>query len=171
LAKSAKPAQSVVHRTVRWCTGQCLVPQAGSTANWSLSGIGEATWLKITKLSGGAPDCPVSLQRSRPSTSTKNSSLSGKGESAAAKNHRTIRWCTRLSGESEPPEPTVASAISGRRVARANSRLGTLDCLVCQRDHWLNGRMRQIRKEIEHRTTTGPVRWCTGLSGAPLDRR
>jgi hypothetical protein len=127
------------------------------------------------------------------------------------KNHRTVRWCTGLSGESsapapkyisdklivlgksprtlrlkftglsgesEPPEPTVTSAISGRCVARANGRLGTPDCSVCtgqclmhQRDHRPNGRMRQIRKGIEHWTATGPVRWCTGLSGAPLDRR
>jgi hypothetical protein len=33
----------------------------------------------------------VSLQRPRPSTSTTNSSLSGKGKSVAAKNHRTVR--------------------------------------------------------------------------------
>jgi hypothetical protein len=130
LAKSAKPAQSVVHRTVRWCIGQCPVPQAGSAANWPLSRISGATWLKITGLSGGAPDCSVSLQRPCPSTSATNSSLSRKGESTAAKNHRTIRWCTGLSGESEPPEPTVGSAMSGRRVACANGRLGTPDCPV-----------------------------------------
>jgi hypothetical protein len=59
-------------------TPDCPVPQAGSAANWPLSGIGGATWLKITRLSGGAPDCPVSLQRLRPSTSAMNSSLSGK---------------------------------------------------------------------------------------------
>jgi hypothetical protein len=106
-----------------------------------------------------------------PSPSATNSSFSGKGESATTKNHRTVRWCTGLSGESEPPKPTVASAISGRRVVRANGQLGTQDCLVRQRNRWPNGRMRQIRKEIEHQTTTGPVRWCTGLFGAPLDRR
>jgi hypothetical protein len=122
---------SLAHRTVRWCTGQCPVPQAGPAANWPLSGIGGATWLKITALSGAALDCPVSLQRPRPSTSVTNSSLSGKGESAAAKNHRTVRWCTGLSGESEPPEPTVASAISRRRVARTNGRLGTPDSVLC----------------------------------------
>jgi hypothetical protein len=76
-------------------TPDCPVPQAGSAANWPFSGIGGATWLKITRLSGGAPDCPVSLQRPRPSTSATNSSLSEKGESAAAKNHRTVRWRTR----------------------------------------------------------------------------
>jgi hypothetical protein len=81
-------------------------------------------WLKIIGLFGG--------ERPRPSTSATNSSLSGKGESAVAKNHRTVRWCTGLSGESEPLEPTVTSAISGRRVARANGRLGTPDCPVCQ---------------------------------------
>jgi hypothetical protein len=48
-------------RTVRWCTGQCRVPQTSSAANWPLSGIGGATWLKITGLSGGALDFPVSL--------------------------------------------------------------------------------------------------------------
>jgi hypothetical protein len=31
--------------------------------------------------------------------------------------------------------------------------------------------MRQKRKEIAHRTTTVIVRWCTGLTGAPPDRR
>jgi hypothetical protein len=136
------------------------------------------TWLKITGLSGGALDCPVSLRSPRPSPSAANSSLSGKGESTAAKNHRTVRWCTGLSGKSEPPEPTVTNAISGRRVARSNGRLGTPDCPVCtgqcsvrQRDRRPNGRMRQIRMGIEHRTATGPIQWCTGLSGAPLDRR
>jgi hypothetical protein len=83
---------SLAHRTVQWCTGQCPVPQAGPTTNWPLSEIGRATRLKITGLSGGAPDCPVSLQRPRPSPSATNSSLSGRPKSAAAKIHRTVRW-------------------------------------------------------------------------------
>jgi hypothetical protein len=147
-------------------------------ANWPLSRIGEATWLKITGLSGGAPDCPVSLQRPRPSTSATNSSLSGNGESTTTKNHRTVRWCTGLSGESEPPEATVASAMSGRRVAHANGRLGTLDCSVCtgqcpmrQPNPRPNGRLCPVWKEIVHQTCNVVVRWCTRLSGAPLDRR
>jgi hypothetical protein len=89
----------------------------------------------------------------------------------AAKIHRIVRWFTGLSGESEPPEPTVTSAISGRCVARANSRLGTPGCPVHQRDRRPNGRMRQIRKGIEHQTATLVVRWCTRLSDAPLGRR
>jgi hypothetical protein len=34
-----------------------------------------------------------------------------------------------------------------------------------------NGRLRQKRKEIGTRLSTVTVRWRTGLSGAPLDRR
>jgi hypothetical protein len=74
--------------------------------------------------------------------------------------------------------PTVGCAISGRCMARANDRFGTPDCLVCTRQCPMrqpvlrpNGRLRPIWKEIEHRTCTVAVRWCTGLSGAPLDRR
>jgi hypothetical protein len=85
---------------------------------------------------------------------------------------------TRLSDESEPPEATVVSAISERRVARANSRLGTPDCPVCtelcsvrQPDPRPNGWLCPVWKEIVHRTCTVAVRWCTGLSGAPLERR
>jgi hypothetical protein len=68
--KPGTPDCPVVHRTVSSAPG-C------STVNWLLSVIGRATWLKFTGLSGGAPDCPVSLQRPRPRSSATNSSLSG----------------------------------------------------------------------------------------------
>jgi hypothetical protein len=45
--------------------------------------------------------------------------------------HRTVRWCTGLSGEPTVASATVGRAIRGRRVARSNSRLGTPDCPVC----------------------------------------
>jgi hypothetical protein len=74
--------------------------------------------------------------------------------------------------------PTVGCAICGWRVSCSNGQLGTPDCLVCteqcpvrQRARRSNGRMRPIWKEIAHRTWRVVVRWCTGLSGAPLDRR
>jgi hypothetical protein len=86
--------------------------------------------------------------------------------------HRTVRWCTRLSGE-----PTV-SWTNGRprnpRVTRgrANGLKGAPDCPVCtgqcpvrQRLQNANGRLHQNRKEI--RTGLSGGRWCTGLSGAP----
>jgi hypothetical protein len=57
--------------------------------------------------------------------------------------------------------PTVGCTISGRRVARANGRLGASDCPVRQRDPRHNCRLRPIRKEIVHRTLTVYVRWCT----------
>jgi hypothetical protein len=83
------------------------------------------------------------------------------------------------------PTPTVGCAIRGQRVGRINGRLGTPECLMCtgqclmctgqcpvrQLTPRTNGRMRQIWKEIAHRTATVTVRWCTGLSGAPPDRR
>jgi hypothetical protein len=102
----------------------------------------------------------------------------GKRIKHVAKIHRTVRWCTGLSGES------TALAANGRlcdqRATRgeANGRMIALDCPVCtglclvrQQIRRSNGRLRQKREVITHRTTTGPVRWCTGLSGAPLDRR
>jgi hypothetical protein len=110
--------QPVAHRTVWWCTGQCLVPQAGSAANWPLLGIGGAMWLKITKLFG--------------ESSTPMPKYIGDKLVALGKSPRTLRLkFTGLSGESEPPEPTVTCAISGRRVARANGRLGTPDSVRC----------------------------------------
>jgi hypothetical protein len=115
-----------------------------------------------TGLSGGAPDsvrCAGLALVKRP--------LSGIERRRTAINHRTVRWCTGLSGE-----PTVGWA-NGRprnpRVmrGRANGLMGAPDCPVCtgqcpvrQLLQIFNGRLRQNRKEI-----------CTGQSGAPVDRR
>jgi hypothetical protein len=73
--------------------------------------------------------------------------------------HRTIRWCTGLSGEPTAASAMVGRAIRGLRVARANGRLGALDCPVCigqcpvrQPARSCNGRLRQEWKEITHRT-------------------
>jgi hypothetical protein len=92
--------------------------------------------------------------------------------------HRTVRWCTELSGEPTVARETVGRAIRGRRVAHANSRQGAPDCPVCtgqcpvrQLPRICNGRLRQIRKEIRTGHAIVTVRWCTGLSGAPPDRR
>jgi hypothetical protein len=69
------------------------------------------------------------------------------------------------------PQPTVESTINGRHVAQANGHLDAPDYPVRQGCRGHNGRLRQKRKEIGHRTGTVHVRWCIGLSGAPLDRR
>jgi hypothetical protein len=107
-----------------------------------------------TGLSGGAPD---SVRCARPDS----------GEQAAlgtiwqrtAIIHRTVRWCTGLSGEPTAASAMVGRAIRGRRVARANGRQGAPDCRICtgqcpvrQLPRICNGRLRQNRKEITHRT-------------------
>jgi hypothetical protein len=131
---SAKVSAVWVHRTVRWCTGQCPVRQAGSG---ELAALGN----ELTAYGYNSPDCPV---------------------------------CTGLSGE-----PTVGRANGRLRDlrktrGRANDRVGAPDCPVCtrqcpvrQRLPGANSRLRLRRKEI--RTGQCPV--CTGLSGAPGDRR
>jgi hypothetical protein len=152
-----------VHRTVRWCTGQCPVrqtslgEQATLGTRWRRTAINHRTVRWCTGLSG--------------ESSAAKSSLSGNVQRRTAKIHRTVQWCTGLSGD-----PTVDCA-NGRphnpraTRGRANGRQGAPDCPVRQLPRICNGRMHQKRKEIAHRTATGTVRWHTGLSGAPPDRR
>jgi hypothetical protein len=160
----------VVHRTVQWCTRQCPVRQTSLDEQATLgtrrrrTTIIHRTIRWCTGLSG--------------ESSAAKSSLSGNVQRRTAIIHRTVRWCTGLFGE-----PTVDYA-NGRSCnlratrGRANGRQGAPDCPVCTKQfpvHQLpricNGRMRQKRKEIAHRTATVTVRWCTGLSGVPPDRR
>jgi hypothetical protein len=147
---------------VRWCTGLCPV------VHRTVSGAPGWLWrtccsrdfdggvrLKFTGLSGGAPDCPVSRSQA-------NSSLSGDDYRCTTKIHRTVRWCTGLSGE-----PTVSRGNGRPRIprvtrGRANGHIGAPDCLVCtgqcpvhQRLSICNSRLRQIRKDI--RTGLCPV--------------
>ena len=79
-----------------------------------------------TGLSGGAPD---SVRCAR--LASVNWLLSGLRRRCMAINHRTVRWCTGLSGEPTVDCATISRAIRGRRVARSNGRLGAPDCPVC----------------------------------------
>jgi hypothetical protein len=45
--------------------------------------------------------------------------------------HRTVRWCTGLSGEPAAARATVGRQIRARRVAHANGRLGAPDSVRC----------------------------------------
>ena len=126
-----------------------------------------------TGLSGGAPD---SVRCALPALA--NWSLSGICRRRTTIIHRTVRWCTGLSGEPTVASAMVGRAIRGRRVARANGRLGAPDCPVCtgqcpvcQPARSCNGRLRQFRKEIRTEHATVIVRWSTELSGAPPNRR
>jgi hypothetical protein len=88
----------------------------------------------------------------------------------------------RANGRERAPDCPVCTGLSGEStVGRANGRLRDLretrgrangrerapDCPVRQRLPGVNGRLRHRKKEI--RTGQCPV--CTGLSGAPGDRR
>jgi hypothetical protein len=103
-----------------------------------------------TGLSGGAPD---SVRCAR--LASANLLLSGLRRRRTAKTHRTVRWCTGLSGE-----PTVSRANGRSRNPRATRGKcqrseGAPDCPVRQRLGNYYGRLRQIRKEI--RTGQCPV--------------
>jgi hypothetical protein len=115
------------------------------------------------QLGPGTPDCLV-VHRTvsgAPGWSNVNWLLSGKEKGAAAKNHRTVRWCTGLFGE-----PKVLAANDRLRNPRATrgphqQSVGhTGQCPVRQPVPRPNGRLRPIWKEIAHRTATVTVR-CT----------
>jgi hypothetical protein len=112
-----------VHRTVRWCTGQCPMRQTSLGEQATLGTRRRRTTINhqtvgwCTGLSG--------------ESSAAKSPLSGNVQRRTAKIHRTVRWCTGLSSD-----PTVDCA-NGRprnpRVTcgRANGRQGAPDCPVC----------------------------------------
>ena len=52
MARAAKVCSVWVHRTVRWCTGQCPVRQAGSS---ELAALGNSS----AAYGYNSPDCPV----------------------------------------------------------------------------------------------------------------
>jgi hypothetical protein len=130
----------------------------------------EKTWLEQPRL------CSVWVHRTVwcARLALINWPLSGTEWRRTAKNHRTVQWCTGLSGE-----PTVGRA-NGRprnpRVTRgrANGQKGAPDCPVCTRQcPCANGSKSSTVgcARIGKRSAPDSVRWCTGLSGAPVDRR
>jgi hypothetical protein len=135
----------------------------------------EKVWKRVLVCSldsaqSGIPDCPV-VHRTvsgAPGWPPANWPLSGKLRRRTAIIHRTVRWCTGLSGEPTAASATVGRQIRGRRVARSNGQQGAPDCPVCteqcpmrQRPQIYNDRLRQIRKAITHRTWTVVVRCAT----------
>jgi hypothetical protein len=125
---SAKDSSDWEHQTVRWCTGQCPVCQAGSG---ELAALG--------------------FHRRR-----------------TVINHRTVQWCTGLSGE-----PMVSRA-NGRPCnpratrGRANGQKGAPDSVRCANG---SGSSTVGCAKTGNKSTPDCVRWCTGLSGAPVDRK
>jgi hypothetical protein len=111
-------------------------------------------WSSQDSARSGTPD---SVRCARPAPA--NWPLSGKLQRRTTLVHRTVRWCTGLSGEAMAASATVGRQIRGRRVARSNGRQGAPDCPVCtgqclvrQLPLICNGRLRPIWKGIRHRT-------------------
>jgi hypothetical protein len=149
----------VVHQIVSGAPGW-------SPVKMLLSGFDGGVRLKITGLSGGAPDCPVSHPRR-----THRSREKHQGDVAII--HQTVRWCIGLSGE-----PTVGRAIFARHVDCSNGQLVHRTIRCAPDSVWCANQPRgatvgytKFGRRSRTGPSTGPVRWCTGLSGAPLDRR
>jgi hypothetical protein len=107
----------------------------------------------------GTPDCPV-VHRTvsgAPGWSPANWPLSGKLWRRTTIIHRTVRWCTRLSGE-----PTVGRQIRERRMARSNGQQGAPDSVRCANQPKVAtvGCARNGKK-----SRTGHEQWLSG--GAP----
>jgi hypothetical protein len=127
-SKQPKVCSFWVHRTVRWCTGQCPVRQASSG---ELAALGTSTTVYGYK----SPDCPVSQQLAGP-TVGRIIRARRVAEPTVRRRHRTVRCApdsVRCANDSEPP--TVGFAKEGKKSAPDS------------------------------------VRWCTGLSDSPGDRR
>jgi hypothetical protein len=76
--------------------------------------------------------------------------------------HRTVRWCTGLSGEPTVASAMVGRAISGRRVAHANGLQGAPDSVRCANCHKY---AMVVCAKIGRRSCTGHEQWLSG--GAP----
>jgi hypothetical protein len=160
LARAAKTLLSLEHRTVRWCTGQCPVRQASSGEQAAL-GTSTAVY------GYNSPDCPVVHRTVRwPFTGE----LVALGNSSATYGYNSpdCPVSQRSAG------PTVGRAICVGHVAEPTAsrrhrtvryapdmsgapmalRLPTVDCAIFGR-----------------KSGTGQCPVCTGLSGAPVDRR
>jgi hypothetical protein len=134
----------------------------------------QKTWLNTAKVQLGLEHRTVRCARP---ASGEQATL-GKSLAAYGYNSPDCPVVHRTVGDPTAASATVGRAIRGRRVARANDRQGAPDCPVCtgqcsvrQLARRCNGHLRQKRKEIHTGPSTVTVRWCTGLSGAPPNRR
>jgi hypothetical protein len=137
----------------------------------------EKTWLSSqdSAQSGCTGQCPV-----RQAGSSELAAL-GFHRRRTTINHRTVWWCTGLSGGAPDcpvsqlsAGPTVDRVIRARRVAEPTVRRGhrTVRCAP-DRVRCANGSESPTVgcAKIEKKSAPDSVRWCTGLSDAPDDRR
>jgi hypothetical protein len=144
---SVKACAVWVHRTVRWCTGQCPVCQAGSG---ELGALGN----KLTAYGYNSPDCPVCTGLSgEPTVGRANGRLHDLRETRGRANSREGAPDCPVSQRSAGP--TVGCTIYARHVAEPTVGRGhrTVRCApdsvrCANGSKAANGRLRQIRKEI-----------------------
>jgi hypothetical protein len=115
-----------VHRTVRWCTGQCPVRQAGSS---ELDTLGNSS----AAYGYNSLDCPVS-QRPPTQRSTVQSARDAWPQPTVGWGHRTVRCAPdSVRCANGYNSATVGCAILGRRFAPDNEQWmsgGAPDCPV-----------------------------------------
>jgi hypothetical protein len=129
---SAKVCSVWEHRTVRWCTGQCLVRQAGLSKPAAL-GNSPAT------NDYNSPDCPVCTGLSGEPTVGRAICAGHVAEPTARRGHRTVRCAPDMSGAPTAPRlPTVDFDTKGRKS-------GTGQCPVYT---GLSGAPRDRRQEL-----------------------
>jgi hypothetical protein len=116
---STKASSVWVHRTVRWCTGQCPVCPAGSG---ELAALGN----KLTAYDYNSPDCPVS-QRSaaRSVRDTWPSQRSGGGTGLSG-----VHWT--VSGAPTAPRRQRSASQEKERNPHRTVSGGAPDCPVLQ---------------------------------------
>jgi hypothetical protein len=113
------------HRTVRWCTGQCPVRQAGSS---ELAALGNSS----ATYGYNSPDCPVCTGLSGEPTVGRAIRARHVAEPTVGRGHQTVRcapdsvWCANGS-----QAPTVDYAPEGKKSAPDSVRC-TPDCPVRQ---------------------------------------
>jgi hypothetical protein len=132
--------QPSVHRTVRL---HKLVQQRTRCSRESA----RAPWLKITGLSGGAPDCPVSQQRPRQQSAAR-SAADACPETTVTRSHRIVRCA--------PDSVRCAKGTKGSTVGFATKgrKSGTVHVSWCT---GLSGVSTGIRREL-------PTKWSSNSS-------
>jgi hypothetical protein len=116
---SAKASSVWVHRTVRWCTGQCPVRQAGSG---ELAALGK----ELTAYDYNSPDCPVS-QRSAGPTVGCAICVRHVAEPTVGRGHRTIRCAP------DSVRCANCSKATNGRLRQIRKEIRTGQCLVVHR--------------------------------------
>jgi hypothetical protein len=129
----------------------------------------EAVSVWGTGLSGGAPDSVRCARQPRPKWP-----LSGIRRRRTTKIHRTVRCAPDCPVSQQSAGPTVGRAIRARHVAEPTVGRGhrTVRCAPDMSGAPTAPRSATVGFAVEGRKSgTGQCPVCTGLSGAPVDRR